>query len=373
MLSTTIPALRCPSCQGSLSTHSKTQARTEVQACFEITSGSLECRECHEQYPILGGVAILVQDVRGFLLGHVKGIAQAVPDSEIPKPFLRDYRRAKAQIQPEHIEEDLEAERVVSLYLMNHYLTANSEAESPSWWRPDSGAHSPLIDSLIRSYWDEGPLAKISGWVETLSRDRPIDRTIEVGCGVGGLARMLQGRVRSYLGVDSSFASVRLARRLNLGIPDPNGIRIPADLLQGPVSRPIQVPIASGFDGSIDFVVGEIESVPVSRCEFDLSLALNAIDMLPEPEILSRLQNELLKPGGWAIQSCPYIWHPGVAQDLRDKVPESIKDSAAAAEWLYAQAGFTIEEKIDHLPWLFFKHLRQLEIYSVHLFRARKS
>ena len=120
-------------------------------------------------------------------------------------------------------------------------------------------------------------------------------------------------------------------------------------------------------------MVGELESAPVARGQWDLSIALNAIDMLEEPERLPELQRELLKKGGLAIQSCPYIWHEAVARKLRARLPGEIRDSAGAAEWLYARAGFKLEARQDHVPWLFFKHVRQLEIYSVHLFRARLS
>ena len=94
---------------------------------------------------------------------------------------------------------------------------------------------------------------------------------------------------------------------------------------------------------------------------------------MPEPQLLPKAQNQLLKFGGVAIQSCPYIWHEMVARELRNVLPGSVKDSAQAAEWLYEQSGFTIVKKLDQLPWLFFKHVRQLEIYSVQLFLAQKS
>ena len=95
--------------------------------------------------------------------------------------------------------------------------------------------------------------------------------------------------------------------------------------------------------------------------------------MLNDPIKLPQLQSELLKKGGIAIQSCPYIWHESIARKLRKKLPSEISTSARAVEWLYEKAGFQLKEKLDHLPWLFFKHARQLEIYSVHLFLAQKA
>jgi len=77
--------------------------------------------------------------------------------------------------------------------------------------------------------------------------------------------------------------------------------------------------------------------------------------------------------GGVAIQSCPYIWHRNVAERLRKSLPKKIRSSSAAVEHLYGKAGLELFRKIDHLPWLFLKHFRQIELYSVHLFAARKT
>jgi SAM-dependent methyltransferase len=305
----------------------------------------------------------------------VKGISQLVSEDEIPTEVREDFIEARDALEAEHIEEDLEAERVVSLYLMNHYLRAGNASQGlPSWLKPEAGAAgasvrgSPLIQSLVKEYWDQGPFSQIAQWAESLDASS----VIELGSGVGGLYAVLKPWVKTYLGVDSSFASVALARHLALGAPYGKKLRIPGDLLQGSVSREVTITPAGALDGSADFVVGEIEGLPVAKGEWDLTIALNAIDMMPEPALLPRLQYELLKTGGFAIQSCPYIWHEQVSRELREVLPSEIRDSAQAVEWLYTQAGFQIDERVEHLPWLFFKHLRQLEIYSVHIFRAKK-
>ena len=336
----------------------------------EIRSGTLKCAKCRSEFPILAGVAILVDDVGGYLSAHVKGISQQVTDSEIPKEFRAEYREAKAEIQVEHIEEDLEAERVNALYLMNHYLRTGGGA---GWWKPASTPGSPLIDSLVREHWDHGPFTQIEGLLSEAARGRESFELIELGCGVGGLYRVLKPLLKSYLGVDSSFASVALGRHLALGVPYKGSLRIPADLLQGSVSREVQIEPAKSFDGSADLIVADMEHPPLQSAGWDVAVALNTIDMLEKPSRLPEVQSTLLKDGGLAVQSCPYIWHEKTSRALRAKLPKEITDSARAVEWLYGKAGFTLEQKLDHVPWLFFKHLRQLEIYSVHLFLARKA
>ncbi len=379
MLNTTLLRLRCPRrkrgnnlCLSRLKLYSQSHpTQQEKSQPYEVTTGHLQCEKCRSQFPILAGVAILVEDVRMYLLSHVKGIAQAVPDSDIPKEFLRDFLEAKAEIETEHIEEDLESERILSLYVLNHYLRVSelNSSQAP-WWRSKNGEGSALMDELIRKYWDQGPMSQIQRWVK---ENAPVQDVVELGCGVGGLYPTLKSQIRSYLGVDSSFVSIAVGRHLALGVPYRGKIRFPEDLLQGPVSRSLPVPASHSFDGHSDFVVGDLDALPLAPDAYDLAVALNAIDMMDVPSQLPRIQKELVRKNGMIIQSCPYIWHPRVAQELRKSLPSHLRDSSSqAVEWLYQQAGLKIEKSVQEIPWLFFKHLRQLEIYSVHAFLARK-
>lgn len=381
MLTSTLPRLRCPACQECLALEGISLA--DAAEAREISYGTIRCEGCSARYPILAGVAVLVEDVGSYLLSHAKGISPQVPDRRIPPEYLSDYLEAKAELAgaSEHIEEDLEAERVNSLYLMNHYLHA-SPGQALQWWKPARDEASPLLRELIERHWDQGPFTRIfewlececpeCEWLECECLEGGVRDVLELGCGVGGLAGVLAPVTRRYLGVDSSFASVALARHLNLGTSHAGKLRIPEDLLQGPVSREIRIEPRAISDGSVDFVVGDVENPPLELAGFEVSIALNTIDMLEKPEELPLLMSALTRPGGLAIQSCPYIWHEVVARSLRESLPPEIRESSRAVEWLFGEAGLKIEKRIEHQPWLFFKHVRQLEIYSVHLFSARK-
>src|SRR4051812_48854257 len=115
MLTTTTQRLRCPRkkrgaerCGGLLTLRPKETSGLEVQ------SGHLDCQQCKAKFPILAGVAIVVPEVRHYLVDHAKGIAQVVKDADIPREYLQEYLAAKAEIHSGHIEDDLEAERVTS-------------------------------------------------------------------------------------------------------------------------------------------------------------------------------------------------------------------------------------------------------------------
>lgn len=366
MLNTTVPKLVCPTCRAGLKLFAERTYSCGTPEVFDVITGALECTSCENRYPILAGVAVLTSDIEEFIFNHIKGILKLVPEADIPLQYLEIFKEARDELEDlgdEHIEEDLESDRVTALYLMTHYLNS-SQVTSPS----------PLIQDLLKKHWDHGPFDQIKKWIP---KSKPSD-VVELGCGVGGLATLLRPNLKSYLGVDSSFVSIALARHLNLGTPYPGAkLKVPEDLLHGSLSRDLPFPAAATFDGTIDFVVADFTEPPLLLEQWDVSIALNTIDMMEEPQDLPKAQYQLIRKGGLAIQSCPYIWHEIVATELRQQLPDHSRvgikyDSARAVEWLYEQTGFTLLEKIDHLPWLFFKHNRQLEIYSVHLFLAQK-
>ena len=364
----TLEKLRCPKprCEGRLAVRSG-------EGAPDLRSGSIECVKCRRLYPILEGVAVLVADPREYLLAHVKGVSACVPDDQIPKAWRAEFEEAREELVAEHIEEDLEAERVTSLYVMNHYLHASApEQGGIEWWKGRSGSFSPEIDDLVRRFWDRGPFSRIEDWLGSLSAPSGGWNIVELGCGVGGLLPRLASLSRSYLGVDSSFASVALARHLALGCAYRGKLRFPEDLLAGPVSREIAMEIPKSPPAHADFIVGDIDGAGLASGAWNLSIALNAIDMLEEPEVLPRLQARLIVEGGRVIQSGPYIWHEAVARGLRSRLPRGIGESARAVEWLYEKAGLKVSRREEQVPWLFFKHLRQIELYAVHLLLAVK-
>jgi uncharacterized protein YbaR (Trm112 family) len=77
----------------------------------EIVSGTLVCESCRAQFPILSGVAVVVPEPYDYLLQHVKGVSRWVRDADIPRDLIADFTEARAEIESEHIEEDLEARK----------------------------------------------------------------------------------------------------------------------------------------------------------------------------------------------------------------------------------------------------------------------
>jgi len=361
MLRSTLSNLLCPGLEEPCGAELSVKSTQDVAG--DILYGQIHCENCGGLFPILAGVAIVVPDVESYLLEHVKGIAKLVLDDSIPEAYRDVWIDAKSNIEGEHIEEDLESDRVNALYILTHYMKAQD-----GWWKTKNG--SPLFAELIEKYWDHGPFEKI----KSLLPKNSAQTLVEIGCGVGGLFREVENLIGRYLGIDSSFASIALARHIALNAPYAGEILVPQDLLQGALTGHVRLPELKSTKA--DFIVGDALLPPLKLEHWDVSASLNMMDMVPDPQEFPRLHASLVKSGGMLIQSCPYIWHPQAALKMREKLAEISNsgscDSDQAVEKIYEAAGTQILQRYVHVPWLFYKHARQLEIYSTHMFSARK-
>lgn len=394
MRHTTLKRLRCPKLRPRACACPLTlkDAKELSYAPNEIQSGTLYCPSCHSKYPILGGVAVVLDDVDAYVYAHAQGIARHLRSEEVPRycrtAFVDGRRESDSASNGD--QEHLEAERVISLYALNHYLSSNDLNLLGSLWWGAPGAIDPVIANLVRTHWDQGPHAIVRKWLEEGPRGQSQGAVLELGCSVGGMLQVLASSgpnlFSEYLGIDSSFASVVAGRAFCLGL-SPDGdpaqmeLKYPQDLLNGPFSQKIRRPRQATSDSPADLIVGDALNLPLEPSSFNTVIALNLIDMLDEPERLPPIQAQMLMPRGRSIQGSPYIWSDQAAKRLRKlnatqgkKPSGSVPlDSASVVEAIYQLSGFKIVKTQKHIPWLFYKHSRQMEIYSVHLFEARKS
>jgi SAM-dependent methyltransferase len=351
MKKNTLKNLRCPSC------HSNLKIFEEPQQ-IEISYGTVQCINCSLEFPILAGVLILVKDLENYFFEHIAGISRFVSLKDIPKKLKPTYQAALREyknFEEEHIAEHIESERINALYLITHF------AKNDQLCFEDL-----LLKELVEKHWNENPFQKIKNH---LPKNK--SSLLELGCSVGGLLQYVHASLESYLGVDNSFTSVFYARHFNLGVPLHDPFLIPADLIHGAISKTISFKTLSFENHDFDFIVCDLsESNPIKEKKWNFCAALNVIDMLPQPAELPQLQSEVLVNGGIAIQSSPYIWHPTVARNFK---ANKTLTSDQVVESLYKDAGFHITKNFKHCPWLFYKNLRQIELYSVHLFFAEKT
>jgi SAM-dependent methyltransferase len=146
-------------------------------------------------------------------------------------------------------------------------------------------------------------------------------RLIDIGCGIKPYRGQLSARITEHVGVDHS---------------------------------------ATQHDTSNVDLFGTAYSIPAENCSFDSALCTFVLEHLEEPEAALRECHRILKPGGTAIYSVPFIWH------LHEEPRDFYRFSKYVLFHLFNKTGFEILElKVLSGFWASFG---QLLVYNLYRF-----
>lgn len=107
-------------------------------------------------------------------------------------------------------------------------------------------------------------------------------------------------------------------------------------------------------------IFGTAYKIPVPDSSFDSVLCTAVLEHLEEPEAALRESFRVLKPGGTAVYSAPFIWH------LHEEPRDFYRYSKYGLEYLFGKAGFEILE-IEPLSG-FWATFGQLLVYNLYRF-----
>lgn len=110
-------------------------------------------------------------------------------------------------------------------------------------------------------------------------------------------------------------------------------------------------------------LVGTAYDIPAEDESFDSALCSAVLEHLEEGEAALRECLRVLKPGGTAIYTVPFIWH------IHEEPRDFYRYSRYGLQYLFEKAGFEIE-KIEALSgfWVTFG---QLSVYNLYRFNRR--
>lgn len=125
------------------------------------------------------------------------------------------------------------------------------------------------------------------------------NRLIDIGCGEKQYEKILEPFVTEHVGVDHKDSPH-------------SGLRV--DL------------------------IGTAYQIPTESCSFDSALCTSVLEHLEEPEQALRECHRVLKTGGFAIYSVPFIWH------LHEEPRDFYRFSRHGLQYLFEKSGFKIIE-----------------------------
>lgn len=196
-----------------------------------------------------------------------------------------------------------------------------------------------------------------------LDLSRPLLNTgsvvLDIGCGLGRMTTEIAAQRAAYvIGLDRSPRMTEEAARV-VGATD----SIPINLnLVG--HKTIGAQLRPGYHlDNVDFLVGDVEQLPIQGGVFDLALSLNLLDRVSDPHRAVVEVARILKSGGYLIVTHPYQWEDG---------PAERKYWVADMSVLFDPSLWKREHEVDGIPFVMRGSSRRITIYFNHCLIYRK-
>jgi SAM-dependent methyltransferase len=185
-------------------------------------------------------------------------------------------------------------------------------------------------------------------------------RVLEIGCGGGGLLRLLSARGASVVGVDTLDVALNLARERFL-LKEDKGKKRPGD------SDPIaQSPILPPSYSLIQ--IGENVTHPFADNSFDAILGQHVVEHVPNIDAALHEWKRLLKPGGRIALATPNVLYPHPAHFADDDHAHVCSPNELRGTLIHA--GLTVESCYTLFPYLSrVRILRAFGVVTSSLFR----
>lgn len=349
----------CPSCQleqlGEWSLEIGWVAREEGDVILE---GALHCGNaaCRAEYPIIGGLPILVPQARSYLADNL--FALTLRDDLDPRieALLGECSGPGSAYDAMRLH--------VSSYAWDHYGDLDPDHAARS------GTGEPPAGSVVRA-WEQ---------IASISPGAGPGPWLDLGCSVGRIAfEMARATDDLVLGIDLSVPMLRMAQR----VLHSNRVRYPrrkAGLLYE------QRDFETSFRDRerIDFWIADGVALPFPAATFGRIAGLNVIDSVVSPLDLLRSMERTLRPDGDLLLATPYDWSGSVTPPeawIGGHSPRAPGEGAGArilralltpGEHPAALTEMQVVGDRDDIPWTVRMHERSYSQYRLHALAARR-
>ena len=297
--------------------NSKLEIESIVDKHDDCVEGFLDCHKCKAAYPILDGVAVIVNDLVTYASQRPKILGRWLVESKSRR--MKDFLKETAK----HVRTSSE----------DRYETGGA------WFAPYLSMHSPKskVDKHFAKIVNQNFDEFYRNIAELILHKIPSKGLcLDIGCAIGTTAKRLAKQFDFVFGVDQSFSFIKEARKRNNA-------------------------------KNTEFLVANSLELPLEK-QFDLVVSLNLIDLV-DPRKLLRNIHSLLANRGHMVLADPY--------DFRDEKgnPRLLYDAKTLRKML-TDIGFTIDRSTSaesFIPWMLRIHNRAYLVYFDDLIIASKS
>jgi SAM-dependent methyltransferase/uncharacterized protein YbaR (Trm112 family) len=359
LISELIQKLRCPrtvkagSCSGRLALDDSVITPIYQAQQNEIEEAVLVCQQCGAAYPVIRGVAVVMDNIQSWLRGNYYNLLSGAHGSGGMGEELTNWLESFGwQMSNQPANNYYEAPRWVNIFTATHYDPVQAGAD-------DSSEVGRLI---------AGQASVFEVIVEMLEQHLPgkVNKALDVGTNVGGMAFRVAPFAESVLGLDTAFNVVLTARRVQKGFPRP--LKSVKRYMDGHHYDERNI---GPFPENTEFMVASAVPLPVDE-NYDLITVLNVIDCVPDPEIFLVSLADVLNPGGFMVVTSPYSWGSDDVPVDRWLGASEKQSSADALLGLLREQGLEIVEERDNVPWVLREHKRWYRVFHNHCVIARK-
>jgi SAM-dependent methyltransferase/uncharacterized protein YbaR (Trm112 family)/predicted N-acetyltransferase YhbS len=233
----------------------------------DIKEGGLLCNNCSRSYPIIEGVAVFPSS---------QGLVEnAVAESSL---ILSQYRDLLAT------NEDLSA-KIQSNDVTGFFLEPSSGQLSP----PTNNYYSDLINLLG-------------------NRVTSKSLALDLGCSVGRLSRMLATKAKFVIGVDLSFAQIKIAREVLLTGGASISLGRSKVSSSGIKGEEISIKLEEDDQANLEFIVADATLLPFRDGAFDVICTSSVIDRVPDAEDFIKNVKRVAHDGTTLLITSPFDW-----------------------------------------------------------------
>jgi SAM-dependent methyltransferase/uncharacterized protein YbaR (Trm112 family) len=286
----------------------------------DCKEGMLICNSCSQRYPIIEGVAIIVQNFVEYCSDRMITFGK----------WLLEVESSKLKSYLIDIAKNIEKKDTVN----NRYENEGLYYQSYNWLHNENFESDKFLHLLRWKIKPSDIYKKLASNVIF----NPEGIALDLGCALGLSTFEIAKKYAFVIGTDTSFSFIKEARKKSKEIGITN----------------------------IEFIVADILYLPFKNQKFDLIFGLNVIEFVPITKLLEAIYN-ILKPHSTFIITSPYDYN-------RENVYDQKMDSITLRK-IVEKNGFEIThrtQKESFIPWILKINERIYLFYFLDLIESKK-